>query len=163
MFIVKSLEVIGKVLHKNELSNNFADASWDQDSKSTAIFLLHGLTDFEFIVVFLTAYYFLSYLSGISVKLQSTTIHIIDAYQQINKIKEFYREIYSLLCPEIVQDKDISPMQMQRIQRTGTESMLSPLWIIFFRNWTLNFQLWLKMHHNFLVWFLQFCAKGRYI
>ena len=24
-----------------------------------------------------------------------------------------------------------------------------------------NFQLWLKLHQNSLVWFLQFCAKGR--
>ena len=76
-----------------ELSDNFSDANWDQDSKSTAISLLHGLTDFEFIVVFLTAYHFLSHLSGITVKLQSTTIDIIDAYQQINEIKEFYREM----------------------------------------------------------------------
>ena len=30
------LEVIGMGLHKNELSDNFADASWEQDSKSTA-------------------------------------------------------------------------------------------------------------------------------
>ena len=90
VFIVKSLEVIGMGLHKSELSDNFADASWDHDSKCTAISLLHGLTDFEFIVVFLTAYHFLSHLSGITVKLQSTTIDIIDAYQQING---FYREM----------------------------------------------------------------------
>ena len=30
------LEVIGMGLHKNELSDNFSDASWEQDSKSTA-------------------------------------------------------------------------------------------------------------------------------
>ena len=93
VFIIKSLEIIGMGLHKNELSNNFSDASWDQDSKSTAISLLHGLTTFEFIVVFLTAYHFLSHLSGITVKLQSTTMDIIDAYQQINEIKEFYKEM----------------------------------------------------------------------
>ena len=84
------IEVIGVGLHKNELSDNFADASWEQDS---SLSLLHGLTDFEFIVLFMTAYHFLSHLSGISVKLQSTTNDIIDAYQQINEIKEFYREM----------------------------------------------------------------------
>ena len=93
VFIIKSLEVIGMGIHKSELSDHFADASWDHDSKSTAISLLHGLTYFGFIVVFLTAYHFLSHLSGITVKLQSTTIDIIDAHQQINEIKEFYREM----------------------------------------------------------------------
>ena len=74
VFIIKSLEVIGMGLHKSELSDNFADASWDHDSKCTAISLLHGLTDFEF---FLTACHFLSHLSGITVMLQSTTIVLI--------------------------------------------------------------------------------------
>ena len=38
----------------------------------------------------MTAYHFLSHLSGITVKSQSTTIDNIDAYQQID---EFYQEI----------------------------------------------------------------------
>ena len=62
-------------------------------SKSTATSLLHGLTDYDFIVVFLVAYHFLSHLSGITIKLQSTTIDIIDAYQQIDEIKVFYKEM----------------------------------------------------------------------
>ena len=55
-FIVVTLEVIGLGLHKNELSNNFKDGTWDMDSKSQATSLLHSVTDFEFITVFLTAY-----------------------------------------------------------------------------------------------------------
>lgn len=85
--------MISMGLHSDELSGNCATASWDQDSKSMATSLLHGLTDYDFIVVFLIAYHFLSHLSGITIKLQSTTIDIIDAYQQIEEIKAFYSEI----------------------------------------------------------------------
>ena len=46
--------------------------------------------NFKFIVMFLTASQFLSHLSGITVKLQSTTIDLINAHQQINEI---YKEI----------------------------------------------------------------------
>ena len=94
IFIIKSLEVISMGLHANELTENFATASWDHDSKSTAASLLHGLTDFDFIVVlFLIAYFFLSHLSGITIKLQSSTMDIIDVYQQIDEIKIFYSEM----------------------------------------------------------------------
>lgn len=57
-------------LHRHELSENFATTWWDQDSKNTATSLLNGLTNYDFIVVFLVAYHFLSHLSGITVKLQ---------------------------------------------------------------------------------------------
>ena len=57
--IVLALEVIGLQLHTNELSHNFKDASWDMYSKSRATYLLHCVTAFEFIVVFLTAYQYL--------------------------------------------------------------------------------------------------------
>ena len=80
-------------LHSNELSGNFATAVLDQDSKITATSLLHALTDFDFTVVFLIPYFFLSHLSCITVKLQSTTIGIVDAYQQIEEIKAFYSEM----------------------------------------------------------------------
>jgi len=52
-----------------------------------------GLTDFEFIIVFLITYQFLSHLSGITIKLQSVTLDIVDAYQKINEAKHYYEEI----------------------------------------------------------------------
>ena len=55
-------------LYSDELSGNFATALWDQDSKTTATSLLHALTDFDFIVVFLIAYFFLFHLSRIIVQ-----------------------------------------------------------------------------------------------
>ena len=100
VYIIMSLEVISMGLHKSELSENYTDASWDQDSKSTANSLLNGLTDFDFIAIFLTAYHFLSHLTGITVKLQSTTIDIIDAYQQIDEIKSFYKEVRKNITDE---------------------------------------------------------------
>ncbi len=92
-FIVIALEAIGLGLHRSDLSDNFKDATWDIESKSRANSLLHALTDFEFIVVFLVAYQFLSHLAGITVKLQSRTLDIVEAYRQIDEVKLFYKEI----------------------------------------------------------------------
>ena len=80
-------------LHVENLSDNFATATWDHDTKGTANSLLKGQTDFEFIMVFLIAYQLLSHLSGITVKLQNTTVDIVDAYQKIDEVKGYYREI----------------------------------------------------------------------
>ena len=93
VFIVQCFEVISMGLHVENLSDNFATATWDHDTKGTANSLLKGLTDFEFIMVFLIAYQLLSHLSGITVKLQSTTVDIVDAYQKIDEVKGYYREI----------------------------------------------------------------------
>ena len=89
-FIVMALEAIALGLHRENLSSNFSNASWDADSKINANSLLHGVTTFEFIVVFLIIYQYLSHLAGITVKLQSTTMDI-EAYQQIEEVKRFYR------------------------------------------------------------------------
>ena len=78
-------------LHREDLSSNFSNASWDADSKINANSLLHGVTTFEFIVIFLIIYQYLSHLAGITVKLQSTTMDILKAYQQIEEVKRFYR------------------------------------------------------------------------
>ena len=51
------------------------------------------MTSFEFIVVFLTIYQYLSHLAGITVKLQSSTLDILEAYQQIEEVKRFYTGI----------------------------------------------------------------------
>jgi len=80
-------------LHTDDLSDHFSSAMWDCDTKGMANSLLRGLTDFEFIVVFLIAYQFLSHLSGITIKLQSATLDIVDAYQKINEVKHYYEEI----------------------------------------------------------------------
>ena len=80
-------------IHTEDLSANFRTAVWDMESKNTANSLLHGVTEFQYLVIFLTAYQFLSHLSGITVKLQSSTLDIIKAFQEIEEIKSFYKEI----------------------------------------------------------------------
>ena len=69
IFIVQCFEVISMGLHTKKLSEHFATASWDHDTKGTANSLL------RFILI---AYQLLSHLLGITVKLQSATIDIVD-------------------------------------------------------------------------------------
>lgn len=95
IFIIKTFEVIALNLHLETLSNDFCEAKWDADSKSSANSLLNGIADFEFIVVFLTIYQFLSHLSGPTVKLQSTSIDIVAAYKEIEVMKALYNSIRS--------------------------------------------------------------------
>ena len=51
------------------------------------------MNDFQFLVVFFIVYEGLSHLNGITVKLQSRTLDIIEAFQQIEEIKQCYKEI----------------------------------------------------------------------
>ena len=94
-FIVIAFEAIALGLHQNDLSDNFAGATWSSDCKSNANSLLHvhAVTSFEFVIAFLTVYQYLSHLSGITVKLQSRTLDIIEAYQHVDDIKQFYKEL----------------------------------------------------------------------
>lgn len=55
--------------------------------------MLHAVADFEFMTVFLMAYQYQSHLTGSSVKLQSSTLDIVEAYTQIEEVKWFYKEI----------------------------------------------------------------------
>ena len=84
-----SYEVIAFGLHHNILSDDYISATWDTESKSKANSLLNGIANF---VVFLTIYQFLSHLAGITIKLQSTTLDIIKAHDEIENIS-FYKSI----------------------------------------------------------------------
>ena len=91
VFIVKALELIGYGMHCEEFET-FA-TGWNNKAKSDAISLLGSICNFEFIVSFLTAYQFLSHLSGITVKLQSGTAGIMDAFLSIEEIMSVYVEL----------------------------------------------------------------------
>ena len=43
--------------------------------------------------MFVVAYRFLSHLSGITVKLQSRVLNVVEAYRKIDEVKQFYNEI----------------------------------------------------------------------
>ena len=62
-------------------------------SKSRATSLLHSVTDFQLIAVFLTAYKYILHVAGITVNLQSSTMDVVEAYKQIDEVKQFYKQI----------------------------------------------------------------------
>ena len=83
-----------------------------------------AITNFEFIVVFLTVYQYLSYIAGITVKLQQCALDIIKAHEEIKDIAKTYRlakEIVSSRFAEIfehsrrIAEKIDCPIQMPHI------------------------------------------------
>ena len=89
VYIVEALEMIGYGKHIEVHGDLYHD--WDTASRSEAQQILVSITSFEFIVVFLTMYQYLSHLSGVTVQLQSTTLDIIEAYGMIDEIKAVYK------------------------------------------------------------------------
>ena len=90
IFIVEALELIGFHRHVDKYGDTYAD--WDATSRSDAQQVLGGITSFEFIVVFLTIYQYLSHLAGITVKLQKVACDIVQAHQMIKDVSSTYKE-----------------------------------------------------------------------
>ena len=67
-------------------------ADWDAASSSDAQQVLASITSFEFIIVFVTIYQYLSHLSGITVKLQKRALDIVEAYEMINEVATLYKK-----------------------------------------------------------------------
>jgi len=83
VYIVKALEVIAHGRYADEVNEHFA-TGWDAKSKSEAASLLNCITSFDFILSFVLAYHMLLHLAGITVKLQSSTIDILEAYENVS-------------------------------------------------------------------------------
>ena len=49
-----------------------------------------GLQDFGFVITFFSVYHYISHLSGITVKLQSTSVEVIQAFSIIDKVERLY-------------------------------------------------------------------------
>ena len=92
VFIVKALEVIALGLHKEDYSANVS-AGWEGKCRTEANGLLTGIEQFEFIITFLTVYQYLSHLEGITVKLQSTSLDIIQAFHLVEEVKGLYKSL----------------------------------------------------------------------
>lgn len=101
-FIVITFEAIALGLHRDDLSENYSAAIWDPDSKASANSLLHAVTTFEFIIGFSIIYQYLSHLAGISVKLQSSTLDILQAFQEVDEIKHFYKKIRETIQEDFI-------------------------------------------------------------
>ena len=67
-------------------------ADWDTFSQSDAQQVLVSITTFEYIVVFLIVYQYLSHIAGITVKLQKCALDIIEAYEQITEVSKVYKD-----------------------------------------------------------------------
>jgi len=89
VFITEALETIGYKRHLDKYGTTNAD--WDTASRSDAQQLLASITNFEFIVVFLTVYQYLSHLVGITVKLQKQALDILEACNEIVEISRVYK------------------------------------------------------------------------
>lgn len=81
--------MIGYQLHIEEHGDTFGD--WDSHNRSGAQQLLASISSFDFITVFVTVYQYLSHLSGVTVKLQSSSMDIVEAYAMIEDIKAVYK------------------------------------------------------------------------
>ena len=89
VFILKALEVIVHGLHRKDVSKLFQDPS----SRARASAILNVICSFNFIITFLVVYKMLSHLSGITVKLQGSTIDIVQAFSEIESITDNYKSL----------------------------------------------------------------------
>ncbi|KAI8516539.1 Fibrinogen- domains (FReDs) [Branchiostoma belcheri] len=77
----KPLEMIAYSRPLDKYGETFAD--WDTGNRSAAHQILKSITSFDFIVVFLIMYHYLSHLAGITVKLQGRAVdEIQDIYRR---------------------------------------------------------------------------------
>ena len=89
VFIVEALEMIAYRHHLEKYGDLYAD--WDPASRSEAQQILSSITSFEFIVVFLIVYQYLSHVAGITVKLQRKSLDIIEAHEMISEVAKVYQ------------------------------------------------------------------------
>ena len=82
--IVKALEVIAHGLHREEVPELFQD-DWDPSFRTGASAILYAICSFNFIITFLVEYNMLSHLSGITFKLQGSTIDILQTFSRVSK------------------------------------------------------------------------------
>ena len=76
-------------MHTQEYGNLYSD--WDVHNRSEAQQMLANITTFDFIIVFMSIYQYLSYHSGITVKLQNSALDIVDTYEMIEGIRSLYK------------------------------------------------------------------------
>ena len=101
-YIVKALEVIAYSLHQDTIASDFT-SGWDTDSKAKASSLTHALCSFDFAVTFLVVYKMLSYLSGITLKLQGRSTDILQAFSDVEEVKNIYSDLRSKVNREFHQ------------------------------------------------------------
>ena len=92
LYIVKAFEVIALGLHQNDYDPDYTKSKWIPKAKTEAYSLLGAISNFKFIVAFLTIYHMLSHLEGVTVQLQKSSIDILQAYLMVCTI--FQEQIF---------------------------------------------------------------------
>ena len=82
--------MIGFKHHLAKYGNMYA-ADWESTSRSEVQQILASITSFEYIVVFLTVYQFLSHMSGFTVKPQKSALNIAEAHEMVVEISKLYQ------------------------------------------------------------------------
>ena len=85
-YLVETLEMIG---YRGHIEKH-GDLNSDTANRSEAQQILASITSFDFIVVFMVVYQYLSHLSGITTQLQSTTLDIIEAHSMVGRLLIIY-------------------------------------------------------------------------
>ena len=65
-------------------------SDWDTANRRDAQEILASITSFDFIVIFMVVYQYLSHLSGITIQLQSTTLEIIEVHSMVGRLLIIY-------------------------------------------------------------------------
>ena len=82
IWIIKTFEMIAHGLNAEECDPVYVEG-WDNHTKQQASSLLASLTSFDFIITFVTVYHFLAPLSGITIKLQSSSLDLVQALDMV--------------------------------------------------------------------------------
>ena len=122
VFLVEALELIGFKRHLAKYGDTYAD--WDPASRSDAQQVLASITSFEFIVVFLTVYQFMSHLAGITFKLQRTALDIVEAHEMITEITKMYQDERKNVDSSFAQ---IYAQSVRMAEKIGTASLTTSL------------------------------------
>lgn len=83
-YVISALEVMTTGYADQVNCDEMYRNGWDSHSKSEAQSLLHSLATFDFIITFLTVYHFLSHLASITIKLQKSSMDILEAYVNVS-------------------------------------------------------------------------------
>ena len=67
-------------------------SDWDAKVRTEAQHVVASITSFGFIVTFVSVYQYLSYLSGIRVKLQKATLDNVAAHEMVAELTATYKE-----------------------------------------------------------------------
>ena len=80
-------------LHKDDGYNPELTNCGNRENTVRATALLHALTPYDFIIIFLTVYKVLSRLEGVTVQLQKKMQDMFDALNVIEEVKLLYKEM----------------------------------------------------------------------